>query len=316
MKIGYALSSEEHPPNSLVEFAQRAEAIGFDFALISDHYHPWIDRQGHSALVWCTIGGIAHATRRLRLGTGVTCPLMRIHPAIIAQAAATAASMMNGRFFLGVGAGENLNEHILGDHWPEGAVRLEMLEEAIEVIRLLWQGGEQSHRGRYFTVEQARLYTLPKEPPPLFVAGDGEKIAQLAGRAGDGLIGVAPDAEMVGKFAANGGKRKPRYGQVTVCYAASEEEARRTAHEWWPNAALKGNLAWEVKTPALFEQAAKTLREEDTAESIVCGPDRDRHLEKIRAFVDAGYDHVYIHQVGPDQHGFFEFFDEEVLPKL
>ena len=252
----------------------------------------------------------------VRLGTGVTCPIRRIHPAIVAQAAATAATLMPGRFFLGVGAGENLNEHIYGDPWPEGAVRLEMLEEAIEVIRLLWQGGEQSHRGAYFTVEQARLYTLPAEPPELYVAADGKEVAELAGRVGDGLIGVTPEAELIDQFASSGGRRKPRYGQATVCYAGGEDEARRIAHEWWPTSGLKGSLSWEIKTPALFEQAVKTVREEDVAESIVCGPDRDRHIEKIRAFVDAGYDHVYVHQVGPDQVGFFRFYEEEVLPAL
>jgi G6PDH family F420-dependent oxidoreductase len=316
MEIGYALSSEEHPPNDLIRFAQQAEALGFDFALISDHFHPWVDRQGHSPFVWSVIGGIARATTRLRLGTGVTCPIMRIHPAIIAQAAATAAAMMPGRFFLGLGAGENLNEHIYGDHWPEGAVRLEMLAEAIEVIRLLWQGDVQSHRGRYFTLEQARIYTLPAELPPIYVAADGERSASLAGSAGDGLIGVAPNPELVAQFRAEGGKRKPRYGHVTVCYAGSEQDARRIAREWWPNAGLRGNLAWEVKTPALFEQAVKTVREEDIAESITCGPDRERHLSAIQRFIDAGYDHVYVHQVGPDQPGFFRFYEKEIFPAL
>jgi G6PDH family F420-dependent oxidoreductase len=262
------------------------------------------------------IGAIAQATTRLRLGTGVTCPIMRLHPAIIAQAAATAAVMMPDRFFLGVGAGENLNEHILGEPWPEGAIRLEMLAEAIEVMRLLWQGGEQSHRGLYFTVEQARIYTLPPQPPPIYVAGAGEQVAALAGHAGDGLISTAPDKELIAAFSDNGGRRKPRYGQVTVCYAGSEKDARRIAHEWWPNAGLKGNLSWEVKTPSLFEHAVKTVREEDVAEAIVCGPDPDRHLEAIREFADAGYDHIYVHQVGPDQRGFFRFYEERVLPAL
>ena len=260
--------------------------------------------------------GIAQATSRLRLGTGVTCPIMRIHPAIIAQAAATAAAMMPGRFFLGLGAGENLNEHILGTHWPEGAVRLEMLAEAVDVIRLLWQGGEQSHRGRYFTVEQARIYTLPDEPPPLFVAADAENAAKLAGEKADGLIGVAPDAELVDVFAGAGGKRKPRYGQVTVCYAGREAEARKIAHEWWPTSGLKGNLSWEIKTPTLFGQAVKSVEEDDVAESIICRPDPKRHLDAINKFVDAGYDHVYVHQVGPDQEGFFRFYTERILPEL
>ena len=316
MEIGYALSSEEHPPNDLVGYATRAEEVGFAFALISDHYHPWVDRQGQSPLVWCTIGGIAQATSRLRLGTGVTCPIMRIHPAVIAQAAATAAARMPGRFFLGVGAGENLNEHIVGEPWPEPPVRLAMLEEAIEVIRLLWEGGEQSHHGPYFDVEEARVYTLPPEPPEIYVAADGEKAAALAGRDGDGLIGVTPEAELIEQFAAAGGSRKPRYGQVAVCWAKREDEARRTAHQWWPTSGLKGHLSWEIKTPALFELAVKSVREEDVAESIICGPDPERHLEAIRKFEKAGYDHVYVHQVGPDQEGFFRFYEKSILPAL
>lgn len=315
MEIGYALSSEEHRPADLVRFAERAEAIGFKFALISDHYHPWVDQQGQSPFVWTVIGAIAQATSRLRLGTGVTCPIMRIHPAVIAQAAATAGSLMPGRFFLGLGAGENLNEHITGKHWPEGEVRLEMLAEALAVIRLLWRGGEQSHRGPYFTVEQARIYTLPDELPPVFVAAGSERAAALAAQT-DGMIGVAPDMELVRQFAASGGKRKPRYGQVTVCYAGSEAEARKIAHRWWPTAGLKGNLSWEIKTPSLFESAVKTLTEDDVAASITCGPEPRRHIEAIQKFVDAGYDHVYVHQVGPDQEGFFRFYQERVLPQF
>src|ERR671915_534940 len=192
IEIGYSLSSEEMPPKDLVRFAKRAEEVGFGFALVSDHYHPWIKRQGQSPFVWAVIGGISQVTERLSLGTGVTCPILRIHPAIIAQAAATAAMMMPGRFFLGVGTGENLNEHILGAAWPSGDVRLEMLEEAIDVIRLLWQGGYQSHRGRYYTVEDARLYTLPEAPPPIMVAASKPGAAELAGGQ-DGLIGVSPE---------------------------------------------------------------------------------------------------------------------------
>ena len=315
-EIGYALSSEEHEPQHLVRWAQRAEAAGFSFALISDHYHPWVDKQGQSPFVWCVIGAIAQATSRLRLGTGVTCPILRLHPAVVAQAAATAAAMMPERFFLGVGSGENLNEHVIGDGWPEPEVRHEMLTEAISVLRLLWQGGEQSHRGMYFTVDQARLYTLPAEPPPLFVAAANEQSAVLAGASGDGMIGTAPEAELIRTFIAAGGKNKPRYGQLAVCCAGSENEARRIAHQWWPTAGLEGNLSWEVKTPGLFEQAVKRVREEDVAESIICGPDVRRHADGIQRFLDAGYDHVYVHQIGPDQDGFFRFYQEQVLPEF
>jgi G6PDH family F420-dependent oxidoreductase len=315
-EIGYALSSEEHNPNDLVQYARRAEEMGFSFALISDHFHPWVDRQGHSPFVWSVIGGIAQATRRLRLGTGVTCPTIRIHPAIIAQAAATAGAMMPGRFFLGLGTGENLNEHILGDRWPSHDVRLEMLEEAVEVIRLLWQGGVQSYWGFHYTVENARLYTLPEQLPPIMIAASGPASAEVAGQLGDGLISTAPDKEVVKEFEAAGGASKPHYGQLTVCWAEDEAQAKRTAYEIWPNAGLKGELSQELPMPAHFEQAAKMINEEAVAQDVICGPDPERHIEGIKKFIDAGYDYVYIHQVGPDQEGFFQFYKKEVLPRF
>ncbi len=316
VELGYALSSEEHAPNDLVNNARRAEEAGFTFAFISDHYHPWIDRQGHSPFVWNVIGGIAQVTERLRLGTGVTCPTIRYHPAIIAQAAATSAAMMPGRFFLGVGSGENLNEHILGDRWPSVDVRQEMMEEAIEVIRKLWQGGYKSHRGRHYTVENARIYTLPEELPLIMVAAGGTQAAELAGRVGNGLIGTSPQSELLQTFDAASGTGKPRYGQVTVCWAEDEAEARRTAHEWWPNAAVKGDLSQELPLPMHFEQASQMVTEEDVAQAIVCGPDPERHIQVIQQFVDAGYNHVYVHQVGPDQEGFFRFYESEVIPRF
>jgi G6PDH family F420-dependent oxidoreductase len=313
---GYALSSEEHSPNALVQYAQLAERSGFEFALISDHYHPWVDRQGQSAFVWCVLGAIAQTTDHLRIGTGVTCPLIRIHPAIIAQAAATAAAMFGGRFFLGLGTGENLNEHVVGCGWPEPAVRLEMFEEAVAIIRELWNGDECSYRGKHYTVEQARIYTLPDKPPPICLAADGEEAADRAGRLGDGLIGVSPERKLVDQFQKAGGNGKPRYGQITVCWAASEAEARKTAMEFWPTSGLQGNLSWEVKTPKLFEDAVKSLREDDVAESIICGPDAAPYLEKISKFQSAGFDHIYFHQVGPDQEGFFRFYRETLAPAL
>ncbi|MEA2585405.1 MAG: hypothetical protein QOF33_3490 [Thermomicrobiales bacterium] len=316
VQFGYALSAEEHAPNDLVRHARLAEEAGFTFALISDHFHPWVDAQGHCPFVWSVIGGIAQATERLRLGTGVTCPTIRIHPAIIAQAAATSAAMMPGRFFLGVGTGENLNEHVLGDCWPEYDVRAEMLEEAIEVIRLLWQGGNQSHRGRHYTVENARLYTLPEEPTPIMVAAAGAKAGELAGRIGDGLIAVGPEAEVVQTFEGAGGAGKPRFAQATVCWAEDEATARRTAHELWAFSALPGELSQELPMPAHFEQATQIITEEMVAESIVCGPDPAKHVEQMQKYVDAGFDHIYIHQVGPDQEGFLRFYQQEVLPKL
>jgi coenzyme F420-dependent glucose-6-phosphate dehydrogenase len=315
-QIGYALSSEEHSPKDLVQYARRAEETGFGFALISDHYHPWIDRQGHSPFVWSVIGGIAQATQQLVLGTGVTCPTMRIHPAIIAQAAATSAAMMPGRFFLGVGTGENLNEHILGDRWPPYDMREEMLEEAIEVIRMLWQGDTLTYRGAYYTVENARIYTLPDQLPPILVAASGPQAAETAGRMGDGLITTAPETELIKRFEAEGGSGKSRYGQLTVCWAPDEATAQRIAYEYWPTAAVRGELSQQLPTPAHFEQAAKMVRQEDVAQAVICGPDPERHIAGIREFVEAGYDHVYIHQIGPEQEGFFRFYERDVLSKL
>jgi G6PDH family F420-dependent oxidoreductase len=315
-EIGYTLSSEEHGPGALVAQAVAAEESGFEFALVSDHYHPWIDRQGHSPFVWTVIGGVAQATNRLRLGTGVTCPIIRIHPAIVAHAAATAGAMMPGRFFLGVGTGENLNEHVHGDRWPPIDQRLEMLEEAIDVIRLLWEGGQQTHRGRFYTVEQARIYDVPEEPPPILVAAKGDRATRLAAEKGDGLIGTAPDEGMLQAFDEAGGRDKPRYGQLHVCWAETEQVARRTAKEWWPNTTIPGELGVELPLPRHFEQAAELVSEDDIAESVVCGPDAERHIEAIREYVDAGYTHVYVHQAGPDQKGFMRFYEQEVLPKL
>jgi coenzyme F420-dependent glucose-6-phosphate dehydrogenase len=315
MDLGYALSSEEHKPLDLVRHARLAEEAGFPFALVSDHFHPWIDRQGESPFVWSVIGAIARETETLRLGTGVTCPTIRTHPAIVAQAAATSAAMMPGRFFLGVGTGENLNEHILGDRWPSAEERLEMLEEAVELMRQLWQGEETSFEGSYYVVDNARIYTLPDEPIEVVVAAAGEEAAGLAGRIGDGLVSTAPRPELVDAFVRAGGEG-PRYGQVTVCWAKTEEEARRTAFEVWPNAGLKGPLAQELALPSHFEAAVEMLSADDVAADVVCGPDAEKHLEGIRQFVDAGFDHVYVHQVGPDQDGFLDFYEEEVLPAV
>ena len=318
IEIGYAFSSEEHTPQDLIEHARLAETSGFPFALISDHFHPWVPRQGQSPFVWSVIGGIAQVTERLRLGTGVTCPIMRIHPAIVAQAAATAAAMMPGRFFLGVGSGEHLNEHILGEAWPPAATRLAMLEEAIGLIRALWSGATTSESGSWFRVDEARLFTLPDELPPLYVAASGPRAAALAARTGDGLIATSADAELVGAFRAEAGRRKPRFGQLTVCVAQDVERAERTAHAYWPTAGLKGrdDLLWELKTPALFEEVVANVRREDVAGSILCGADPAAHLAEIQKYADAGFDHVYVHQVGPDQEAFFRLYEREVLPKL
>lgn len=316
VNFGYAISSEEHAPRDLVRHAQMAEETGFTFALVSDHFHPWVDAQGHSPFVWSVLGGIAMNTKRLQVGTGVTCPIIRIHPAIIAQAAATVAAMMPGRFFLGLGTGENLNEHILGDHWPPFDLRSEMFEEAIHVIRLLWEGGNKTFYGAFYTVENARLYTLPEAPIPIMIAASGKQAANIAGRLGDGLISTAPDEEIVQLFEQAKDTNRPKYGQVTVCYGEDEAAARKLAHKLWPNAGLPGELSQELPTPAHFEQASQLVTEDKIAEFIVCGNDPQRHLEQIHKYIDAGFDHIYIHQIGPDQEGFFNFYGEQILPRL
>src|SRR3954469_25550222 len=247
VQIGYALASEEHRPNDLVRQASLAEEAGFPFALISDHFHPWLEAQGQSPFVWSVIGGIAEATTKLELGTGVSAPLIRIHPAIIAQAAATAGSMMEGRFFLGVGTGENLNEHILGDRWPDWDVRARMLSEAVEIIRQLWTGEVTSIDGEFYTVENARIYTLPEHAVPIHVAGSGPRSARLAGELGDGYIGTSPEKDLLKAFAAaRRGAERPRYGQLTVRWGRDEAEARRTAHRIWPTAAIPGESGQEL----------------------------------------------------------------------
>lgn len=315
VEIGYALSSEEHAPNDLVRNAVRAEELGFSFALISDHYHPWIDQQGHSPFVWSVIGGIAASTIQIRLGTGVTAPIMRIHPAIIAQAAATSAAMMPGRFFLGVGTGEALNEHILGDHWPMITVRQEMLTEAVDIIRMLWEGREVNYWGEYYTVENARIYTLPEKLPEIYVAASGPESAGLAGELGDGLIATKPDQELVDEFRKNGGKGKPLYGKVTFCWANSEEAALDTLYQWWPTSGVPGTLHADLPTPAHFEDAVKMVKKEDL-KKVTIGPDARKFVEEIEKMVRLGFDNVYLHQIGPDQEGFFRFFERELKPQL
>jgi coenzyme F420-dependent glucose-6-phosphate dehydrogenase len=234
---------------------------------------------------------------------------------IIAQAAATAGALMPGRFFLGVGTGENLNEHINGRPWPEPGVRLEMLEEAVGVIRFLWSGGFKSVHGKYFTVENARIYSLPQPPPPIYVAAAAPQAVELAARIGDGLISTNPSREVVVKFRASGHDR-PRFGGFTACVAESEALARRAAFKHWPNAGLPADLKQELSLPEHFEQAVKLVSEDEVAERIVCGPDPERHFAKIAEYAEAGFDHVYVHQVGPVQETFFRLYQREILPKF
>ncbi|MCU1371394.1 MAG: luciferase-like protein [Ilumatobacteraceae bacterium] len=312
--IGYSLSSEEHRGSELVRFGAMGVEHGFDNLIISDHFHPWNDAQGQSPFVWNVLGGLASVAPGARLGTGVTCPTIRIHPAVVAQAVATTAQMA-GSFFFGVGTGENLNEHILGDQWPPTDQRLAMLEEAVELMRKLWTGHEVTHRGEFYRVDNARIYTLPDEPPPVYVSAFGPKAAAVAARIGDGFVTTAPDADLVDTYRKAGGTG-PAIGCPKACWAESEAAGRKLAYELWPNMGLPGELAQEIKTPAIFEQAVQLVDEETAIGTAPMGPDPEAHIESIRAYLEAGFDEVYIHQIGPEQEGFLRFYRDEVVPKL
>jgi G6PDH family F420-dependent oxidoreductase len=314
MKLGLFLSSEEWGPADLVRQAKRGEEAGFHALWISDHYHPWIDEQGHSPFVWSTIGALSQATD-LRVTTGVTCPTVRIHPAVIAQAAATSKLLLEGRFQLGVGSGEALNEHIHGHRWPPAEIRLEMLEEAVEVMRTLWKGGNQDHRGEHYVVENARVYDLPDEPPEVLVSGFGEMATRLAARIGDGYCTTSPDREMIELYRSEGGKGPVQAG-TKVCFGGDEAEARRTAYRLWPNEQLPGELAQVLPTPAHFEQATELVSEEMIGESVPCGPELDRHIEALEEYAQAGVDELFVQQIGPDQDAFFEAYASDVVPRF
>jgi G6PDH family F420-dependent oxidoreductase len=316
MRIGYYLSSEECGPAELVRQARLAEQAGFDGLWISDHFHPWNDEQGHSPFVWTVVGAIAEATSRMRLTTAVTCPIMRIHPAIVAQAAATSAAMLGDRFALGVGTGEALNEHILGHRWPAAEVRREMLAEALQVIRTLWKGGVQSHRARYYRVEKARIYDLPERPPPIVISGFGPHAIKLAALIGDGFCTVSPAKDAVELFRREGGEGKLVAGGMKVCWDEREDRARATAHRVWPSEVLPGELAQVLPTPAHFEQACQLVTEDMVAEAIPCGPDLERHVERLQLYVDAGFEEVYVQQVGGGYDRFFELYASDVLPRF
>jgi G6PDH family F420-dependent oxidoreductase len=315
MRIGYFLSSEEFNPQELVEQAVLAEQAGFEALWISDHFHPWNDAQGQSPFVWGVIGALSQACG-LPVTTAVTAPTVRLHPAIVAQAAATAAVQLEGRFTLGVGTGEALNEHILGDRWPSEPVRLEMLEEAVEVMRALWQGELTYHYGRHYTVENARIYTRPDASPPVFVSAFGDKSFDLAVRIGDGFITTAPDAEHVREWKAKAGRDKPAQAGYKVCMAPSEDEGVAIAHRLWATAGLPGELSQVLPSPQHFEQASELVTEEMTRKSTVCGPDVDAHVAAFVPFAEAGFDDVYIANMGPHYRDFFALYRDDVLPRL
>lgn len=314
-KIGYFLSCEQFGPAELVDQAKRAEAAGFDALWISDHFHPWNDEQGQSPFVWGVIGALSQVTS-LPVSTAVTCPTIRIHPAIIAQAAATAAVQLNGRFVLGVGSGEALNEHILGDPWPSVGVRQEMLEEAVDVIRLLHKGDEVSHHGKHYEVQDARIYTRPDQPVPIYVSGFGPQAAELAGRIGDGYVLAMPDADLVKTFRESGGGGKPVQAGTKVSWDRDPDNGLKAAHRLWANEALPGQAAQILPRPRDFAELMSLVAPEQVAENVTCGPDIDKHAAQVRQYLEAGIDEVYVQQIGPDMEGFFAAWEREVLPQL
>jgi G6PDH family F420-dependent oxidoreductase len=312
--MGYFLSTEEYGPAELLEQARAAEQAGFEGLWISDHFHPWNDEQGNSAFVWSMIGAISQVCS-LPVTTAVTCPTVRIHPAIIAQAAGTVAELTAGRFILGVGSGEALNEHILGGSWPTVDRRLEMLEEAVALIRELWTGAVVSWEGKHYRVDHARIYNLSETPPEIYVSAFGDKALEVAARIGDGFMNTAPDADAVGSFKQRSGG-KPAHAGAKVAFAPTEDEGWEHAHRLWPNAGLPGELSQVLPTPEHFEQASSLVTMESTRGSVVAGSDPASHLEQIRSYQDAGYDALYVANMGPHAREMIDFYAERVLPEL
>lgn len=314
LTIGYFLSSEEYTPDQLIEQAVLAEEAGFDALWISDHFHPWNDEQGQSAFVWSTIGALSRVCR-LPVMTAVTCPTMRMSPVITAQAAATSAVLLEGRFRLGVGSGEALNEHVHGDAWPGAEIRLEMLAEAVEVMRRLWTGEVVDHHGPHYTVDNARIYTLPDTAPEVWVSGFGPVATRLAADIGDGYVTTTPDTDLLGLFREESGG-KPACAGFKAAFAPTEEEGLEHAHRLWATAGLPGELSQVLPTPRHFEQAAQLVTKEMTRSSLVCGPDVERHIEAFAPYVDAGFEEIYVADIGPHYQDMIKRFGAEVLPAV
>lgn len=314
-KYGYKLMTEEHGPKALVANAIAAEAAGFDFVSISDHFHPWLEEQGHAPFAWSVLGAIANATDRIAITTGLTCPIIRYHPAIIAQAAATIALLSDNRFTLAVGAGERLNEHVTGARWPSIPERHAMIVEAIEIFRLLWASGVHTYRGEHFIVDHAQLYDLPDRPIPIVLGVSGPASVAIAIEHADGIMATEPKAELVQGF-NDSGKSGPSYAEVSLAFAPTQEEGRRLAHERFRFSAFDWSVNSELPSVTAFESATKYVRPEDLAENIPAGPDPAVHLKAIQKYLDAGFDHIVLTGIGPDQEGFARFFAEELRPKL
>jgi G6PDH family F420-dependent oxidoreductase len=315
VKLGYKLMTEEHGPADLVRNAKRAEQAGFDFAAISDHYFPWLEEQGHAPFAWSVLGAVAEATEHLGLMTSVTCPIMRYHPAIIAQAAATMGLLADGRFTLGLGAGERLNEHVVGSGWPGVAERHERLSEALDIIQGLLSGKLTTYRGQHFQLDHAKLFDRPKRKLPVIVAAGGPEAGRLAGEKADGLIVTEPEKELIKAFTAGGGKG-PRYAEVAMCCGADEDKARKTAHRYFRWSLAGWPVLAELPHDEAFAAASEHVSVETIGEEISCGPSADRHLEAIHEFTAIGCDHIILTQIGPDQDFFFELFERKLAPAL
>jgi coenzyme F420-dependent glucose-6-phosphate dehydrogenase len=314
LRLGWWLSSEEHDPRELVEQARVAETTGFETAMISDHLRPWVRRTGHASFVWTTLGAIAYATDRIEVGTGVVAMVHRSNPIAVAHAAASVAVMFEGRFFLGVGTGERLNEQAFGRRWPRSGERRAQLREGVELIRRLWAGDTVDHRGRHWTVEGLDLATRPAVAPPLYVAASGPRSAATAGEIGDGMIGVVADGHLTDVFRANGGSDKPHLAQLHVSLASTVDEAIDRAREWWPNGAIAPELLTELARPRDFEAAARTATRDAIRATVVCATDAAPIVEAIDKFVGAGFDTVYLHQIGPDQQRLVDLASSDLLP--
>ncbi|QSB16411.1 TIGR03557 family F420-dependent LLM class oxidoreductase [Natronosporangium hydrolyticum] len=313
---GYSLLSEQAPPDQLVADAARAEEAGFDFATVSDHYYPWLTAQGHSPYAWSVLGAVAQATQQLRLMSFVTCPIRRYHPAVVAQKAATMGVLSGGRFTLGLGAGENLNERVVGA-WPAVAHRHQMFEESLEIIRSLLDGDSISFNGDYYDVGGAELFDLPEATVPVAVAVSGPHSCALAGEYGEAMVATHPDPDLVRMFTEAGGEGGRRYCQVPVSYGPDEQECRRVARDQFRWAALGWKALSELPDPPAFETATQYVREEDVAAIIPCGPDLDQHVAAVAKFRDAGFTDIALVQVGGDrQREFLPWAAETLLPAL
>jgi len=316
-QIGYTMMTEQAGPRELVQHVVEAERAGFDFSVISDHSFPWLESQGHAPYAWSVLGAAAQATSRIPLMSYVTCPTFRYRPAVIAQKAATVQLLSEGRFRLGLGSGENLNEHIIGEGWPSARVRLEMLEEAVEIIRALFDGGYVSHRGPHYQVDDARLWDLPDTPPPIGIAVSGPRSCALAGRHADLLVATEPKGELVEAFERQGGAGKPRVGQLPLCYDPDRDAAVARAHEQFRWSVGGWRLNSELPLPAGFEQATEHVRPQDVAEQIPCGDDVDAVVEAVRPYVEAGFTEVALVQIGGDhQLPFLQWAESKLLPAL